>query len=142
MSDLTAEQIEELSRKSKCDEIIVGIEVRQLCNMARELIELRAKVGAEQWVDLNLNESVRYKLTDLGKQIHRRHYDELNEFVIKRGGKMPHEYSAPKVDENGWSTEQLWCLFKDYGPSIHLGCHAPFETTIQVKMRQTSEKAG
>lgn len=82
--------------------------------------------GAE-WRDLNINEEVRVKLTDLGREMHKKHHDELRARFPSIG-----EYRPPKEDEDGWHRIQLWCLMQDYGSAISIGSNQPFETTIQV----------
>jgi hypothetical protein len=37
-----------------------------------------------------------------------------------------------KIDEEGYYSDQLWCLFSVFGPYINLGCVMPFETGIII----------
>ena len=77
------------------------------------------------WADLNLNDVVRYKLTSRGLTIHRQIWESYS---------LPsRRYSPPKVDSDGWSETQLWCLFQDFGPYTSLGAIPCIETGIQVK---------
>lgn len=59
---------------------------------------------------LNLNCSVKVKLTDLGKDIYYHRFDDFN----YRYGKQLTP-SFPKEDENGYSTFQLWHFMQLYG---------------------------
>ena len=65
-------------------------------------------------VKINLNQWVKFKLTDYGKDIYFHQYDELNNHIKSKGHK-PIEPSMPKVDKDGFSTMQLWCFMELYG---------------------------
>lgn len=69
---------------------------------------------------LNLNQHIRVKFTDHGKDIYYHQYDGLIE-VMKAKGVKPITPSYPPVDEDGYSTMQLWCFIELYGPHIHMG---------------------
>ena len=71
---------------------------------------------------INLNETVKFKLTDHGKDIYYHQYDELNERIKKRGGK-PLEPRMPRVDKDGYTEMQLWCFIELYGN--HIGMARP-----------------
>lgn len=71
---------------------------------------------------LNLNHFVKVKFTDHGKDIYYHQYDWLIE-VMKAKGVKPITPSYPPVDENGYSTMQLWCFIELYGP--HIGMAKP-----------------
>lgn len=71
---------------------------------------------------LNLNQHVKVKLTDLGKDIYYHQYDSLIE-VMKARGVNTITPSYPPVDKDGYSTMQLWCFIELYGP--HIGMCKP-----------------
>lgn len=71
---------------------------------------------------LNLNNFVKVKFTDHGKDIYYHQYDGLIELMKARGVK-PIQPSYPTVDEDGYSTMQLWCFIELYGP--HIGMCKP-----------------
>lgn len=71
---------------------------------------------------LNLNHFVRVKFTDHGKDIYYHQYDALIEFM-KAKGIDPIVPSYPKVDENGYSSMQLWQFIELYGS--HIGMCKP-----------------
>ena len=71
---------------------------------------------------INLNDIVRFKLTDHGKDIYFHQYDELNEFLKEKGVK-PLGNRYPKVDEEGYSKMQLWQFIELYGD--HIGMAKP-----------------
>lgn len=73
-------------------------------------------------VKINLNEFVKVKLTDLGKEIYYHRHDALNEYLKKIGAK-PIEPHFPKEDEEGYTKFQLWNFMEIYGK--HLGMAKP-----------------
>lgn len=79
-------------------------------------------------MELNINETVRVKLTDRGRAVHRKNYvDFWSQFPVPM-----HEYHPPAEDAEGWSRWQLWCLMKEFGQHTDLGMSPCFETTIEI----------
>lgn len=70
-------------------------------------------------IRINLNEVVKVKLTDLGKEIYYHRFDDIN----KQWGKIVCEPSFPKTDEDGYSRFQLWDFMEIYGE--HIGVCKP-----------------
>lgn len=68
---------------------------------------------------LNLNENIKVKLTDFGKNIYWHQYDELNNSF----GRQLCKPTMPKVDEDGYTTFQLWHFMELYGE--HMGMTLP-----------------
>lgn len=66
---------------------------------------------------INLNDFVKVKLTDYGKEIYYHRYDDLNEWRRKYG-LIRLEPHFPEVDEEGKSKFQLWDFMKIYGNYI------------------------
>ena len=85
-------------------------------------------------INFNLNDYVFIKLTAVGKEEHKRQYDELNKSL-----KNPRSYNPPEEDVNGWSKWQLHTLFSNFGHMIYLGCDPPFETTIKLEFNERSK---
>lgn len=66
-------------------------------------------------VNFNINEKVKIKLTEMGKQI-----------LQEQGRKFT-------IDEEGYTTFQLWDLMSIFGEDIYMGMrlpHIPFEPNI------------
>ena len=63
---------------------------------------------------INLNESIKVRLTNYGKDIYYHQFDEFN----KRMGKEVCKPSFPKVDEDGYTKFQLWSFIELYGNYI------------------------
>lgn len=70
-------------------------------------------------VRINLNEVVKVKLTDLGKDIYYHQFDELN----RRCGRIVCKPSFPKEDAEGYTKFQLWDFIETYGK--HVGMAKP-----------------
>ena len=70
-------------------------------------------------VRINLNEDVKVKLTDLGKDIYYHRFDGFNRIC----GKIVCKPSFPKVDAEGYTKFQLWNFMKIYGE--HMGLTMP-----------------
>lgn len=72
---------------------------------------------------ININENVKVKLTDYGKNIFYHQYDELN----KTYGKEIIKPRYPKVDSDGYTSFQLWCFMNLYGSYIYMGAQNVIE---------------
>jgi len=67
-------------------------------------------------VRINLNEVVKFKLTDFGKDIFYHQFDSVNEYVRKHGGKQQLiKPRMPEIDEAGYTRMQLWSFMELYG---------------------------
>ena len=80
-------------------------------------------------MDFNINDKVRVKLNDFGREALARQHIE---FWARTGRPAPYDYTPPKEDTEGWSEWQLWALMQDLGHLLQLGSNPPFETTIQL----------
>ena len=69
---------------------------------------------------INVNEIIKVKLNDYGKEIYYHRDDELNKEIIRHGGK-PLEPRFPRVDEDGFSEFQLWDFMNLYGKYFTMG---------------------
>ena len=65
-------------------------------------------------IRINLNEPIKVKLTDWGKEIYYHQYDRTNQ-IARREICKPR---FPKEDENGYTEFQLWCFMELYGEYI------------------------
>ena len=78
-------------------------------------------MGFEKMKKLNLNEHIRVKLNDRGRDIYYHRFDDL----IARGVRLERRY--PDIDEYGYTTFQLWSFMHLYGPYMYLGAPDIFE---------------
>lgn len=70
-------------------------------------------------IRINLNEPIKVKLTDWGKEIYYHQYDRTNQIA----GREVCKPKFPKEDENGYTEFQLWCFMELYGE--HIGMTLP-----------------
>ena len=87
-------------------------------------------------IKINLNETVKVKLTDYGKDVYYHQFDDLNKRIIKNGGK-PIEPHFPKEDENGYCEMQLWGLMELYGNYMsmeHQNVFKPFQIIYEYNV--------
>jgi hypothetical protein len=74
----------------------------------------------------NLNDWVKVKLTDKGKNIYYHQFDAINQTYEKQIIK-PH---YPELTEDGYYKTQLWCLMNLFGEHLYMGFDPPFGTEI------------
>ena len=73
----------------------------------------------------NINEHVKVKLTEKGRDIYFHRYDNwLNQYPTAAYVPIA---TYPEVDEDGYTEIQLWHLMEIFGPSLYNGCIVPFE---------------
>lgn len=70
-------------------------------------------------IRINLNESIKVKLTDWGKEIYYHQYDRTNQIA----GREICKPRFPREDENGYTEFQLWYFIELYG--MHIGMTLP-----------------
>ena len=79
-----------------------------------------------KWIPFNINEYVRVKLNDAGRKIYIDHY-----------AKVGIATKIPKTDHpDGWSQFQMWSFMEIFGEHIHLCSEPPFDTNIEIGVRQ------
>jgi len=83
----------------------------------------------EIMIKFNINDHVKVKLTDLGKDIYLHQYDRINK-VYSNYSKTILTPSNPKVDKDGYTDFQLWELMQLYGPHLYCGAEQLFEKNI------------
>lgn len=72
-------------------------------------------------VKLNLNDMVKFKLTDKGKQVWYERYDEIIRMVESHGIFTKIVPEMPKVDEDGYTTCQLHEFMWTFGKCMTVG---------------------
>ena len=71
-------------------------------------------IGGVVEVRINLNESVKFKLSERGKEIYRHRYDGL----WMDGSPYSQE---PELDDDGYMSMQLWTFMQTFGEHMILG---------------------
>lgn len=79
---------------------------------------------------ININNRVRVRLNDTGREIFRLEREQSNANMRNAGYKGILE--THKKEEDGWSTWPLWELMQMFGPHISMGTPPPFDTTIEL----------
>ena len=69
---------------------------------------------------INLNERIKVKLTDYGKEIYYHRFDD----VFRQTELSVFKPEFPKTDEEGYTTFQLWDFIHIYGNYIDMGLPA------------------
>lgn len=97
-------------------------------SVGRAMIEILDEVGEDvdrlpsaepEPIRINLNEPIKAKLTDWGKEIYYHQYDRVNQIA----GREICKPKFPKEDENGYTEFQVWCFMELYGE--HMGMTLP-----------------
>lgn len=76
-------------------------------------------------IKFNVNNYVKVKLTELGKNIYQQRMKELNNMSIRW-----HFDTEPKLDEEGYYKAQLHEIMNMFGSYCQNGFDIPFETNI------------
>ena len=84
----------------------------------------------------NINNYVRVRLTDKGRDIHKNRYDDLMKYHRRKGYIPPFPYTPVKEDENGWSIWQLWMLMSIFGEHMYCGFDNVLEPEIEIVEEQ------
>lgn len=82
-------------------------------------------------VTMNINDRVRVKLTERGRQLHLKHFNEL----YASYGRLRPTYVPPREDVDGWSEWTMWDLMREYGRYLHNGVFGeqmPFRPDIMI----------
>ena len=117
-----------ISRQAAIDALKMDISIipfakaREYVRAAIETIYNRLKKlqpAQPEPIRINLNEPIKVKLTDWGKEIYYHQHDRTNQIA----GIEICKPNFPKEDENGYTEFQLWCFIELYGE--HMGPTLP-----------------
>lgn len=84
-----------------------------------------------EYRETNLNYKIKVKLKPEAIEELRRQHDELYDSIGKPG---LYPFNPPAVDEEGYSTFQLWSFMQDFGNTITLGRIPMFETGVKIEV--------
>lgn len=82
---------------------------------------------SDGWVAFNINDYLRIRLTEAGREAMLLNHHALYQHTAK----MP-EFVEPTPDADGWLKMQAWEVMREFGRHIHMTGPVPFETTIQI----------
>ena len=80
----------------------------------------------------NINNTVKVKLTELGKQMLEKDYNEFWSAHGAGGRLDKYPYEPPKEDKDGYVEFQLWSLMYQLGRYHILGCELVIDTVILI----------
>jgi hypothetical protein len=85
---------------------------------------------------ININDTVKVRLTEFGKELHKKLWDD---FWSANGVLDKFPYTPPKTDPDGYCEFQMWNLMQDFGAYCGLGNELPFETVILIDERNLKD---
>ena len=78
----------------------------------------------------NINDTVKVQLTERGREILKRQYEEA---VERCPALKQFLYEKYKEDAEGWSEWQLWDLMFRFGQHMNQSGDPPFKTVIRIE---------
>ncbi len=78
---------------------------------------------------ININSSVKIKLTDKGRKVYRNHLYDILGSIYRKNNEIEKLFNIDE-DKQGYSTWQLWKLMSIFGSHIGMGSDICFETEI------------
>lgn len=87
----------------------------------------------KEYKDFNVNDYVKVKLTEKGKYIYYHQFDDMNEEILKMGGK-PLNPIELKYDDEGYVELQMWHFMEIFGKHLYNGCNIPFYPMIKLEI--------
>lgn len=74
--------------------------------------------------DVNLNEYIKVKLTDKGKEIYRNYWHDIDD----------EDVPTLDTDEEGYCKFQLWHFMRIFGEHFSMGGGYPCETNVKIQI--------
>ena len=82
----------------------------------------------DRFRDVNLNENIKVKLTDKGKEIYRNYYHDIDV--------NDEDVPTLEVDKEGYCEFQLWHFMRIFGEHFYMGGCSPCETNVKIQIRE------
>lgn len=83
-------------------------------------------------VKVNINNTVKVKLTDYGISILKKQHDDLNKMILSNGGMGVGEFEL-RLDGDGYYSTQLWTLMNRFGHVMRMSDELPFYIDIIIE---------
>lgn len=80
---------------------------------------------------VNINETVKVKLTDVGIGILKEQHDELDRKIKANNRKGLGEFKL-QLDDEGYTRFQLWSFMNAFGEYMTLGSEMPFDSEVII----------
>jgi len=85
-----------------------------------------------KYIDFDMNHNVKVKITKIGlDELERQHNERKEAFPM-----VFKEFITPKVDEDGFSKWQMWCLMSDLGHLLGNGFDVPFMPCMKIEVEE------
>ena len=112
-----------------CDRSFIGAKLARQCLGCAVKYALSV-MEQNKWQGRNLNDYVKVKLTDLGREVVVKNHNKLF-------GDKAHLYpvSMPVPDVDGWCEMQLWHVMNEFGEHMWHGAKPVIETEFQFGQR-------
>ncbi len=93
----------------------------------------------KQQIPINLNHTIKVKLTDLGKEIYKHQYDKISEFLKSNGAPplVPHDLH---YDKDGYVRFQLWSFMGIFGKYATMGSQPFIEKNTMIYEYEPEKK--
>ena len=120
MDDLISKRavLEILSRRNAAwDGYSEVLSLPSICPYCGTMIDKKEEQAVQE-VRINLNDNIKVRLTNLGKDIYYHQFDDLYKILTNIG-----EPTFPKEDADGYTEFQLWYFIELYGK--HIGMMKP-----------------
>ena len=128
-----------MTRDSRLENSSVGNFTSILCNDLAEVFDKHTNKIVDAikslkepalelpgYVETNLNYHIKVKLTEHGREIHRKYW----EHICRDCG---HEYKYPEVDESGYSCFQMHEFMHIFGSEMFLAAELVCETNVLIQ---------
>lgn len=88
-------------------------------------------MSEKKWMPFNLNQYVKVRLTDHGRQ---HHYDQWLELASNMRSWPKERYVRPKVDADGYCKWQMHDLMQIFGSKVGVGFPLMFEPQVLLEV--------
>lgn len=78
----------------------------------------------DRFRDVNLNEYIKVKLTDKGKEIYRNYYHDIDDKYVP----------TLNTDEDGYCKFQLWYFMRIFGEHFYMDCDLPCKPSVKIQI--------
>lgn len=77
----------------------------------------------------NMNQQIKVRLKQKGLDILKQQHDELDQWIRSRGGKGFNPF-AVHIDDDGYTSFQMWDFMQKFGGHMMIGFDPPFHLDV------------
>ena len=82
---------------------------------------------------ININDSVKVKLTPYGKEMYVKHYKDLFSYIPNEDRCLSWQFDQPpKEDDEGYYHDEMWSLMMIFGKHMYMGCKQVFDSNTLI----------